>query len=361
MSTRDFRGREIIIKVSDKAEVVGGAREGRRGMLPPGKKKKGPTRRRVGGDINFHDFGYIRADGDAAFQTLDIAVVPIFDSVLFGVPPLELSDYAGRSAVVLAIPENQWKARYSRIAAGSHSERLAIDINIEGDVIPIDDFPGWTSAGLKLSAEQSEGFVSVSSPYLEPVVLSPSAGAGFKFTAVPSFASPAVDFQIAARMDVFLMPRFSFSFARTTGADGIVVVGPSSAETFKGGYLNYFYAAWPRSFLLDPLNPNFEVPTSGVWSGGAGYPETAAAASVAKDLPYSRSYVNIYNELTGESFGSGPFPPSPFFLGSTPPPTSGNPRGTFLEVGAAPEAVLSGALVAVIISGTQKYYVWKED
>ena len=220
----------------------------------------------------------------------------------------------------------------------------------------------FTDAGFRLTPGelQSQSLSLMADSRMFDTIIFRGAGKN-KVTALPDFDAETVAFDLKLGDKVYLVPKFT----RTTGRARIF--NNSGSPHHREYYLNYFYLLSPRDIFFNPAHPFHNYPLQGSWNNAgpmSNYPNAYWASKLNAAQIVNR--INYYVEESAIWLSGGNFPPS--FLGSLPPPPAtpplppAPPSGFYainLSANYEPQITPAGALIAVILRGTAKFYIWK--
>lgn len=346
----DLRGREILIKVGAKDAGDGKPSDRRRGMLPPGKKKKGPTRRRAAGAVRIYDLGR-RLVGDVWTD------VPFSVALTIGGLPSELNITSLTLAQwqilvdeIKTVDLADWASTYYRIeyADGFRYNTIFFEGTWSGSPVQEllnQDNENWTEDGFTPHGGEAWG-MRASTPLFSLF----DTGSENKITAGPNYSDPPASIGTLQNGDkVFMMPA------------PVIIVGQSfNYQDPPGTSLNTEISV--SRFTIRPREFWFNRTADGVDSMGA--------QSVV-DTGTFNDYADYYNALAGvrmfdfdnstnqytEGFAGG-FPSYPTV---EPGFAAGLVDSTFLGIDFGDNVEVqpvAGSLLAVIQRGSTFYHVW---
>jgi hypothetical protein len=315
-----------------------------RGRNKPSAAKKSPVkasrrrddlgrRRKAGGYITFYDLGQ-RLVGD------DYQTVPLGFTGLTSADDLDFAFWETVKAYYLSVAD--WTTNFKKIEKSESGKYgVAVAVNEKAAAEEYTELSptaeGFSSDG-KFAFNGSLTRVRLNTNG----IFYPIDSANLKATALPSYDSPEIGFNLKGRVDLFVMPCFFFPVTQV-----ILPTGPSvPGESVSAGS----FAAVPSRSLL-----NFPGYGSGDSGFSFGSPAMGTAANVDKILlaigesPFA-SWFHIVA-------GGGPVTPSGNVL--TVP---GNQSSALYQpfVGAEGLALPTGALAAIARRSNELIYLWSK-
>lgn len=360
------KGDELVIglKKGTHAEV-GGRR--RSSVRHRGRDESYPARR-LAGLINFYDLGQ-KKNGSGLFEDLSFLVSPTITPDYSAPPPIGPADVAALYDQIFSVPFGQWSQKFKRFSGADAKLYKQV---VSGESFGLDFSDGeaeWTGQGLKLSSAQLsdpmfriDHFLGISwSPFFGVTLKSsdPSNRNHITETLDPD-APESSSFAVGGKMDIYLMPRILFS-----GGEGSFEVTPGVTLPLTLYLLNQNYVIFPRAVLLDAGNPYHSLVDFWAFSGDflndfptdtPSYEQAIAAANFHKSLVGARALTRNTGGGSWASVSAGSYP-TPEMV--PPPGAYGNPPHFSAFFAAATYS--EPALIAVVIKGSSKYYVWSSS
>ena len=326
--------------------------------------------RRAKSGIRLFDLGQRRSG--STWTSIDLQIAPTLAGGSGVMPPSIrsplLSDFQAIDNTILGTSGN-WSSIFRPISKGgpleANAKITASAPSFGGAFLPNLPANVWTSGGLKVTASDLTAGVYIENltGFAESIQLIDNGT--YKITALPDFTSPSIPFVPALVMDVFLVPALT-----SPGVyDGFVDAGGFTfAET--GGF---FYTTIYRPSLFDSGDAHYfayNLPFLDAWTGFYYWLLYLKSKAVSKaGLLTGDPGGDFWSVVSIASLGTVP----PFTLPPTIPPTN-PPNGSTLPrydgnltPGNIPYSggqtvyssfAFSGALIAVVQKGSQKYYFW---
>lgn len=361
MSTKDYRGREIIVSIAGDEKQP--AKKKGRGAIPPPRRKEKPLKRRTGpSGIKFYDIGFVNEGG--VWVGLDHAIAPPVTGVTSGgltVRSPILSDWSAIASQFFAVATENWRTKFRKITPGPSSSvlyQMVASFGAEGDYL--DNLEQWTANGLVVSAADlsATGLAIGASPLFFPssgLLFSSDPDPAIRITGTPDFAGPEVPFVPSTTMEIFIAPNLNLSEGHTNEIDALGQINNNS-------FLNHIFFVIPREWILDPTDAAFGhdifggsvTPVLGVPPTAADYEPVYRSTLAQKRIPGTRTFfIDPFNVVSTGDFptiNAMPVPPSV--------PTFATPG--FAEFTATVSDInpLSGVFLAAVLKGSTPYYFW---